>query len=108
MLIIISLWQALDQCEMTISKLNVARVSVDNTAEAAQVICATFSGSMIFVFSGSSFMWLHMFLLIESSEQTVASSGMSETGAIASPRAAKIYGLNILAENIQVKSYYSG
>lgn len=31
--------QALDQCEMTLSKLGVVRVSADDTAGAAQVIC---------------------------------------------------------------------
>lgn len=33
----------------------------------------------------------------------MASSGKRDTGAIASARAAEIYGLNILAENVQVK-----
>ncbi|KAK3188389.1 hypothetical protein Dsin_027950 [Dipteronia sinensis] len=60
--------QALAQCEMTLSKLGIIRVSADDTAGAAQM---------------------------------VASSGERDTGAVASARAAKIYGLNVLAEKIQ-------
>ncbi|KAL5775338.1 hypothetical protein ACOSP7_012895 [Xanthoceras sorbifolium] len=60
--------QALAQCEMTLSKLGIIRVSADDTAGAAQI---------------------------------VASSGERDTGAVASARAAKIYGLDILAEKIQ-------
>lgn len=33
----------------------------------------------------------------------VASGGERDTGAIASARAAEIYGLNILADNVQVR-----
>lgn len=40
-------------------------------------------------------------------DQYVASNGMYNAGVIASPRAAEIYGLNVLAENIQVKSLTS-
>lgn len=36
--------------------------------------------------------------------QTVSSTGKKDIGAIASVRAANIYGLDILAENIQVSS----
>ncbi|CAK9146861.1 unnamed protein product [Ilex paraguariensis] len=60
--------QALEQCEITLNKLGVVRVSADDTATAAQI---------------------------------VASEGLRETGAVASARAAKIYGLDILAEKIQ-------
>lgn len=60
--------QALDQCEMTLSKLGVVRVSADDTAGAAQI---------------------------------VASDAVRDTGAVASARAADIYGLDILAERIQ-------
>ena len=35
--------------------------------------------------------------------QKVASTGLRDTGAVASARAAKIYGLDILAEKIQVR-----
>jgi len=38
--------------------------------------------------------------------QTVSSSGKIDVGAIASVRAANIYGLDILAENIQVISLH--
>ncbi|KAI9198344.1 hypothetical protein LWI28_014351 [Acer negundo] len=55
---------------MTLSKLGIIKVSVDDTASAAQM---------------------------------VASSGERDTGAVASARAAKIYGLNVLAEKIRVK-----
>ncbi|KAK4744226.1 hypothetical protein SAY87_010538 [Trapa incisa] len=60
--------QALAQCEMTLMKLGVTRVSAEDTAGAAQI---------------------------------VASDGQKDTGAIASSRAAEIYGLDILAEKIQ-------
>lgn len=63
--------QALDQCEMTLSKLGLTRVSADDTAGAAQI---------------------------------VAAKRIRETGAVASSRAADIYGLNILAEGIQDNS----
>ncbi|GAB4826583.1 ADP,ATP carrier protein [Ancistrocladus abbreviatus] len=60
--------QALDQCEMALSKLGLIRISADDTAGAAQ---------------------------------TVASEGIRDTGAVASARAAAIYGLNVLEERIQ-------
>ncbi|XP_077253915.1 arogenate dehydratase/prephenate dehydratase 1, chloroplastic-like isoform X2 [Tasmannia lanceolata] len=60
--------QALSQCENMLSKLDIIRESVDDTAGAAQF---------------------------------VASKGLRDTGAVASARAAEIYGLNILAEGIQ-------
>ncbi|XP_031128967.1 arogenate dehydratase/prephenate dehydratase 1, chloroplastic-like [Ipomoea triloba] len=60
--------QALDQCEMTLSKFGIVRVSADNTAGAAQM---------------------------------VASEGARDTGAVASARAAEIYGLDVVAERIQ-------
>ncbi|XP_031392032.1 arogenate dehydratase/prephenate dehydratase 1, chloroplastic [Punica granatum] len=60
--------QALAQCEMTLMKLGVIRVSAEDTAGAAQI---------------------------------VASNNLRDTGAVASSRAAEIYGLNILAEKIQ-------
>lgn len=63
--------QALDQCEMTLNKLGVVRVSYDDTAGAAQV---------------------------------VAADGIRDTGAVASSRAAEIYGLDILAEGMQDQS----
>lgn len=60
--------QALAQCELTLNKLAVTRVSADDTAGAAQIIAA---------------------------------NSLRDTGAVASARAAEIYGLNILAEGIQ-------
>ncbi|KAL4019727.1 hypothetical protein IC575_018483 [Cucumis melo] len=59
---------AFEQCEMTLSTLGVMRISIEDTAAAAQM---------------------------------VASGGERDTGAIASARAAEIYGLNILADNVQ-------
>ncbi|GAB2298880.1 ADP,ATP carrier protein [Dionaea muscipula] len=60
--------QALEQCEMTLSKLGLVRISVDDTAGAAQI---------------------------------VGSQGKRDTGAIASARAAGMYGLDVLEERIQ-------
>ncbi|CAL1397599.1 unnamed protein product [Linum trigynum] len=60
--------QALAQCEMTLSNLNITRVNADDTAGAAQI---------------------------------VAASGQRDTGAVASARAAEIYGLDIVAKNVQ-------
>ncbi|GMH30255.1 hypothetical protein Nepgr_032098 [Nepenthes gracilis] len=60
--------QALDQCEMTLSKLGLVRISANDTAGAAQ---------------------------------TVASEGIKDTGAVASARAASLYGLDVLEERIQ-------
>ncbi|CAA2965211.1 arogenate dehydratase prephenate dehydratase 1, chloroplastic [Olea europaea subsp. europaea] len=60
--------QALDQCEITLNKLGVTRVSAEDSAGAAQV---------------------------------VASAGVRNTGAVASARAAEIYGLDILEQGIQ-------
>ncbi|GAA0146491.1 dehydratase [Lithospermum erythrorhizon] len=60
--------QALSQCEMTLNKYGLVRVSADDTAGAAQM---------------------------------VASQGVKDTGAVASARAAELYGLDILAANIQ-------
>jgi arogenate/prephenate dehydratase len=60
--------QALDQCELALSKLGVIKVNADDTAGAAQM---------------------------------VAADGIRDIGAVASTRAAEIYGLDILAEKIQ-------
>lgn len=60
--------QALDQCEITLNKLGVVKVSTEDSAGAAQI---------------------------------VASEGIRDTGAVASSRAAEIYGLDILAQTIQ-------
>lgn len=50
-----------------------------------------------------SFVPFHNFSLVAlTSEQIVASEGVRETGAVASARAAEIYGLDVLAERIQV------
>ncbi|KAK6149745.1 hypothetical protein DH2020_017270 [Rehmannia glutinosa] len=73
--------QALDQCEMFLNKLGVTRISADDTAGAAQVTLT--------------------------SGQIVASEGVRETGAIASARAAEIYGLNVLAERIQTSIVFT-
>nr|XP_027086787.1 arogenate dehydratase/prephenate dehydratase 1, chloroplastic-like isoform X3 [Coffea arabica] len=60
--------QALDQCEMTLNKLGVTKVSTNDSAGAAQI---------------------------------TAAERVRDTGAIASVRAAEIYGLDVLAERIQ-------
>ncbi|KAK4857555.1 hypothetical protein QYF36_002601 [Acer negundo] len=62
-------FKAFAQCEMTLSKLGIIRVSADDTAGAAKM---------------------------------VASCGERDTGAVASARAAKIYGLDVLAEKTRV------
>ncbi|CAI9086915.1 OLC1v1020843C1 [Oldenlandia corymbosa var. corymbosa] len=60
--------QALFQCEATLNKFGVVKLSTNDTAGAAQI---------------------------------VAAEGVRDTGAIASARAGEIYGLQVLAENIQ-------
>ncbi|KAJ8432591.1 hypothetical protein Cgig2_008676 [Carnegiea gigantea] len=60
--------QALNQCEETLSKLGLVRISANDTAGAAQI---------------------------------VASEGARDKAAVASVRAAAIYGLNVLEERIQ-------
>ncbi|CAN6546699.1 unnamed protein product [Malus baccata var. baccata] len=65
---VLSHYQALAQCEMTLSSLGVITINTDDSALAAQM---------------------------------VASTGLRDTGAVASARAANIYGLDILAEKIQ-------
>ncbi|TYJ26553.1 hypothetical protein E1A91_A07G127800v1 [Gossypium mustelinum] len=63
-----SAFQALAQCENTLTKIGLSREAVDDTALAAKHVA------------------LHK---------------LKDTGAVASSSAAKIYGLNILAQNIQ-------
>jgi len=41
--------------------------------------------------------------MIKTFGQMVASTGLRDTGAVASARAAEIYGLDVLAEKIQVR-----
>lgn len=60
--------QALEQCNIMLNELGVARLSCDDTSSAAQL---------------------------------VALEGARDTGAVASARAAEIYGLSVLAERIQ-------
>ncbi|XP_071922599.1 arogenate dehydratase/prephenate dehydratase 1, chloroplastic isoform X3 [Coffea arabica] len=66
--------QALDQCEMTLNKLGVTKVSTNDSAGAAQI---------------------------------TAAERVRDTGAIASVRAAEIYGLDVLAERIQTSIVFS-
>ncbi|EFJ34568.1 hypothetical protein SELMODRAFT_142600 [Selaginella moellendorffii] len=68
--------QALAQCEQTLSKLGVTREAVDDTAGAAQA--------------------RHPFLF-----GYVSQNNLRDAGAVASARAAQIYGLDVLAEGIQ-------
>ncbi|WMV16281.1 hypothetical protein MTR67_009666, partial [Solanum verrucosum] len=66
--------QALEQCNIMLNELGVARLSSDDTSSAAQI---------------------------------VASEGTRDTGAVASDRAAEIYGLSILAERIQTSIVFT-
>ncbi|KAJ8637000.1 hypothetical protein MRB53_011267 [Persea americana] len=68
---VVSHYQALAQCENTLTKLGVVREAVDDTAGAAQLIAA---------------------------------QKLKDTGAVASALAAEIYGLSILAHDIQDNS----
>ncbi|KAL5169482.1 Arogenate dehydratase/prephenate dehydratase 2, chloroplastic [Glycine soja] len=70
--------QALAQCENTLTKFGLVREAVDDTAGAAKVIL------------GQILICLH-----------VAYHKLQDAGAVASSAAAKIYGLNILDQDIQ-------
>lgn len=85
--------QALEQCDATLNELGVHKVSTDDTAAAAQVLLS------------SIFILLHQFVQILTPQQIVASERVTETAAIASSRAAQIYGLEVLAERIQVRFF---
>lgn len=83
---------------MTLNELGLLRISTEDTAGAAQVI---FGDLMCPGLVYSDFI-VQILLNIRSFWQIVASDGLKNTGAIASARAAGIYGLNILEEKIQV------
>lgn len=92
--------QALAQSDIILSKLGVSRENVDDSAGAAQVICGCLISTLI-LFSctiwGNVPSWPWWLV-----DQYVASHGLRDAGVVASARAAEIYGLNILAERIQV------
>ncbi|MBA0877267.1 hypothetical protein Goshw_013195 [Gossypium schwendimanii] len=76
--------QALAQCENTLTKLGLSREATDDTALAAKVSHD-----------------LKCRNLFDMKDYYVAFNKLKDTGAVASSSAAKIYGLNILAEDVQ-------
>lgn len=83
---------------MTLSKLGIVGTSVHDTAGAALVN----STDLLGVHEWSVVVYL---LNIKCSRQSVSANGKRDTGAIASARAAEIYGLDILAEKLQVRNF---
>ncbi|TXG73929.1 hypothetical protein EZV62_002508 [Acer yangbiense] len=85
--------QALAQCENTLTKLGLVREAVDDTAGAAKV------GLDLIV------VLLICYILqvweLSQSPGDVALRNLKDTGAVASSAAAAIYGMDILAEDIQ-------
>ncbi|KVI07908.1 Prephenate dehydratase [Cynara cardunculus var. scolymus] len=76
--------QALAQCENTLTKLGIVREAVDDTAGAAKV-------ALVFAY----------IMITKNDNEHVALHKLKDTGAVASAAAAKIYGLNLLVQDIQ-------
>lgn len=96
--------QALALSDIALTKLNVARESMDDTAGAAQVILMSFRSSQFWFYFHD--VPSYFILTLQAFIQLVASEKLRDTGVIASARAAEVYGLNILAERIQVNSSF--
>ena len=79
------------------SQLGLTRINAADAAGAAQVVLKNFYELMLMLIC------VHLMLIWHLLSQVVASEWQRETGAVASARAAAIYGLNILEEGIQVK-----
>lgn len=94
--------QALTQSDTFLSKLGVVKEIVDDEAVSAQVYWRSLYHLMAFFIY--DYLWLVSVLLSTLLFQLVGSNKLEDVGIIASSRVAKMYGLDLLTENIQVRS----
>lgn len=91
---------------MALSELGVAQENAVDTATAAQVICTMNRNSFVISFILCTRSSTVLFLCFNLFCQFVSTNGSRDVAAVASSRAASIYGLDILEEKIQVMNLY--